>query len=154
MHVTVVGLRWNVGDALVYTLTVANDHTFYVGSARVLVHNSGIPCKVTYNEEQFLKHMQSGHIQDIRIENRGITIGKLNNPETIATLKRIIEDIVANPDEAYIGRYHGMPDYIFSKRGNSIVVLKPSGEFVTFLRYSAGGDAQAFDNAKRYSQKS
>jgi RHS repeat-associated protein len=37
--VTVTGLHWNVGDAEVYTLTVAHDHTFFVGSARVLVHN-------------------------------------------------------------------------------------------------------------------
>ena len=38
--VLVVGLRWNVGRAVVYTLTVAKDHTFFVGAARVLVHNS------------------------------------------------------------------------------------------------------------------
>jgi guanyl-specific ribonuclease Sa len=39
-HVLVVGLRYNVGQADVYTLTVAHDHTFFVGSARVLVHNA------------------------------------------------------------------------------------------------------------------
>ncbi len=38
--VMVVGLRRNVGHAVVYTLTVAKDHTFFVGSARVLVHNA------------------------------------------------------------------------------------------------------------------
>jgi len=36
----VVGLRRNVGEAVVYTLTVAKDHTFFVGAARVLVHNA------------------------------------------------------------------------------------------------------------------
>jgi hypothetical protein len=36
----VAGLRRNVGRAVVYTLTVARDHTFFVGSARVLVHNA------------------------------------------------------------------------------------------------------------------
>jgi len=39
----VVGLRRNVGHAVVYTLTVAKDHAFFVGSARVLVHNAS--CK-------------------------------------------------------------------------------------------------------------
>jgi len=34
--VTVVRVRRNVGHAVVYTLTVARDHTFFVGSARVL----------------------------------------------------------------------------------------------------------------------
>jgi len=40
VHVMVVGLRRNVGHAVVYTLTVAKDHTFFVGAARVLVHNA------------------------------------------------------------------------------------------------------------------
>jgi len=40
----VVRVRRNVGHAVVYTLTVARDHTFFVGSARVLVHNTDIPC--------------------------------------------------------------------------------------------------------------
>ncbi len=39
-QVQVVGLRYHVGRAAVYTLTVAKDHTFFVGSVRVLVHNS------------------------------------------------------------------------------------------------------------------
>jgi len=41
--VTVVRVRRNVGRAMVYTLTVARDHTFFVGSARVLVHNATNP---------------------------------------------------------------------------------------------------------------
>lgn len=43
VDVTVIGLRYHVGTADVYTLTVATDHDFFVGSARVLVHNAG-PC--------------------------------------------------------------------------------------------------------------
>jgi len=39
----VVGVRRDVGHAEVYTLTVAKDHTFFVGSARVLVHNAICP---------------------------------------------------------------------------------------------------------------
>jgi hypothetical protein len=41
--ITVVRVRRGVGDAPVYTLTVATDHTFFVGSARVLVHNCATP---------------------------------------------------------------------------------------------------------------
>ena len=36
----VEGVRYNVGRAVVYTLTVGTDHTFFVGAARVLVHNA------------------------------------------------------------------------------------------------------------------
>lgn len=52
--VAVVRVHRGVGYAVVYTLTVATDHTFwgesggdhdfFVGSARVLVHNSNGPC--------------------------------------------------------------------------------------------------------------
>ena len=38
--VAVMAVVWNVGEAAVYTLTVATDHTFFVGLAQVLVHNS------------------------------------------------------------------------------------------------------------------
>ena len=37
---TVRAVRWNQGDAEVYTLTVATDHTFFVGPTQVLVHNA------------------------------------------------------------------------------------------------------------------
>ncbi len=40
---TVAGVRRGVGQAVVYTLTVAKDHTFFVGNARVLVHNAACP---------------------------------------------------------------------------------------------------------------
>jgi len=38
--VVVIRVRRNVGHAVVYTLTVARDHTFFVGPANVLVHNA------------------------------------------------------------------------------------------------------------------
>ncbi len=41
--VTVVRVRTGVGQADVWTLTVARDHTFFVGTAQVLVHNSNCP---------------------------------------------------------------------------------------------------------------
>lgn len=45
-QVPVSDLQRGVGHAAVYTLTVAKDHTFFVGSDRVLVHNSsGTKCR-------------------------------------------------------------------------------------------------------------
>jgi hypothetical protein len=38
--VTIVALRYHTGYARVYTLTVEQDHDFFVGGARVLVHNA------------------------------------------------------------------------------------------------------------------
>ena len=42
--ITITALRYHTGYAHVYTLTVAHDHTFFVGSAGVLVHNASIRC--------------------------------------------------------------------------------------------------------------
>ena len=47
--ITVLAVHWNVGTAHVYTLTVATDHTFFVGSARVLVHNGEGSCPTIGN---------------------------------------------------------------------------------------------------------
>ena len=47
--VAVLAVHWNAGEAHVYTLTVARDHTFFVGSARVLVHNSEGSCPTVGN---------------------------------------------------------------------------------------------------------
>ena len=41
--IQVVRVRQNVGYADVWTLTVAIDHTFFVGSAQILVHNCDVP---------------------------------------------------------------------------------------------------------------
>jgi len=41
--VSVVRVRTGVGRADVWTLTVARDHTFFVGTAQVLVHNTNCP---------------------------------------------------------------------------------------------------------------
>ncbi len=38
--IAVVAVRRNMGRAVVYSITVAQDHTFFVGTARVLVHNA------------------------------------------------------------------------------------------------------------------
>jgi len=39
-HASVVRVRLGVGNAEVWTLTVATGHTFFVGAAQVLVHNA------------------------------------------------------------------------------------------------------------------
>jgi len=46
----VVGLRRDVGRVAVYSLTVARDHTFFVGNAQVLVHNANTAaCDAIFN---------------------------------------------------------------------------------------------------------
>jgi len=73
--VMVVGLRRDVGTAVVYTLTVATDHTFFVGPARVLVHNCGprpIVDKPSINNVAFdWEHIFEGHWEGSPPQIRG-----------------------------------------------------------------------------------
>jgi len=56
--VTVTGLRLGVGHAEVYSLTVARDHTYFVGSLPVLVHNcdryGDIPAEHHWRYDRYL----------------------------------------------------------------------------------------------------
>jgi len=70
--VMVVGLRRNVGSAVVYTLTVAMDHTFFVGSARVLVHNAN--CSLTRAEQLAINRIQ-GVAAESRVEQELVSEG-------------------------------------------------------------------------------
>jgi len=70
--VVVVRVRRNVGHAVVYTLTVARDHTFFVGNARVLVHNAdGELCFTegqSYNETFDTPQGKVEALTDVRFE--------------------------------------------------------------------------------------
>jgi len=61
----VTGVRRDVGRAAVYTLTVAKDHTFFVGSARVLVHNASCFQTVT----QAVRDLSNG-LRDVTVKTR------------------------------------------------------------------------------------
>jgi len=78
-HVMVVGLRRNVGEAVVYTLTIANDHTFFVGSARVLVHNANcFDTKQIADEvaKRIGSSVEEAQGEGWRIRLRGSSLGK------------------------------------------------------------------------------
>jgi hypothetical protein len=138
---------WNLGDAEIYTLTVATDHTLFVGVDQVLVHNAYIPCMVIYSTNWLDKI--KGHIQHIRIENRGVMLGKVKDPATQAAAKKIIEDISANPDEARETPWNKPYDrVIMSRKGNQLVVHQLNGQFVSYLRISAGDSADFFTNPR------
>jgi len=78
--VVVVRLRWHVGRAVVYTLTVAHDHTFFVGSARVLVHNANdaIECStqghpftyIPYGGAQFVSPVMVDEAFDLALKSQ------------------------------------------------------------------------------------
>ncbi len=64
--VTVVRVRQHAGKAVVYTLTVAQDHTFFVGIAKVLVHNCPYPLPDEIAQATSVA-------DDIRVGNRALS---------------------------------------------------------------------------------
>jgi hypothetical protein len=70
----VASLRYGTGRAVVYTLTVARDHTFFVAADRVLVHNANL-CQVAVKglggqtiriTDAQLTHILDGHLGDFK----------------------------------------------------------------------------------------
>jgi len=79
--VTVTGVRRGVGRAVVYTLTVARDHTFFVGNARVLVHNS----LCTY----LGKTLAPNWPKDFTRVTNGLRKVTINNKQLLADLRQV-----------------------------------------------------------------
>ncbi len=84
LDVVVTGLQHYAGTARVYTLTVARDHTFFVGTARVLVHNCG---RVPYGSTDLSRAVQEARVASRdrlgnyaagRLEDGTIIIGRSN----------------------------------------------------------------------------
>ena len=91
-------LRWNVGQARVYTLTVATDHTFFVGTARVLVHNQLVDCGKVYG----------GFIYDASgkaVESLGsVAVDPLNNATRLSRKDiSFYETITGQPEATVLG---------------------------------------------------
>ncbi|HUY56151.1 MAG TPA: polymorphic toxin-type HINT domain-containing protein [Candidatus Nanopelagicaceae bacterium] len=117
-EVMVLRVRWNVGNAEVYTLTVATDHTFFVGSDGVLVHNAGGLCNVMNGAaaETYLRYITGG---------RSVRLVALVNgqPEV-----RVIDSLTASGAayESKLGRI-GLDSFIRNKIAKD-VYLRSSGQ--------------------------
>jgi len=125
---TVTSLRYHVGAAHVYTLTVAADHDFFVGSAGVLVHNCKLP-SLRITDAQFGAKVAK-HARDYGLDP--------SDPAARSWLRQKIENIVANADDIRQGDWHpnggGGADYLFWRQGADVVVTESDGTFVTILK--------------------
>ncbi len=136
--ITIAGLRYHVGYAHVYTLTVIHDHDFFVGAARVLAHNAS--CNIPVSWGSNLATKLRSHWQDLR-QFGGLT-GKYKDAGSAAAAQRLITDIVnVQHDELRFGRWNEpISQALFFRRGDLIVVLKTNGEFVTVLNTRHAGE--------------
>jgi hypothetical protein len=107
---TVTSLRYHVGWAHVYTLTVAADHDFFVGSAGLLVHN----CLRPYDPKPALpggKHGPGGWgtLMDLDAETAQKVLNEAISADGKKQLYGYYEGKIYEfqPDNA--GTYHGYP---------------------------------------------
>jgi len=97
----VVGLRRDVGTAVVYTLTVAKDHTFFVGSARVLVHNAtcGFSADTVASAFQGMRGGGGHAMQHLIDEGLIPNVGNLQTRAGI--FQRLISPILTHPSKTF-----------------------------------------------------
>jgi len=119
-HVMVVGLRRNVGTAVVYTLTVAKDHTFFVGSAHVLVHNTDSCPNIVLMAAKAAELDRGGVLTKAgralakhgsRPNSAFISTLRMSASEINQTARDIVEDILTHPQSTLVrserARYEG-----------------------------------------------
>jgi len=131
----VADVRRSVGQAVVYTLTVAKDHTFFVGNARVLVHNCTFTSFFTKAEVRLvagdatkgIDHIVADHGKEFT-QFRGVQ----NTKDSIsAFIKRVVQN------ETPFARYSG-------NDAENALVYQPQGKniylVVAFQDPTGGGD--------------
>ncbi|WP_346882347.1 polymorphic toxin-type HINT domain-containing protein [uncultured Algibacter sp.] len=117
------------GEFIVYNFEVADYHTYYVSKENVLVHN-GNPCTVTFGSNKMTKFKK--HFNEIAsaARNNGTTFGKLKN--SVAQVEGYMARVVKE-GQSFVSPYMTQGNVIWSKFGDSIVLRKLNGEFITHL---------------------
>lgn len=77
------------------------------------------------------------HAEQIRRTTGNEGIGKVSSAEGQKQIKAVIEDIVMS-GETRQRRYMTIPDALWSRKGDAIVIRQANGEFVTFLEAGKG----------------
>jgi hypothetical protein len=144
------------GDFKVYNFTVDEFHTYYVSKYNVLVHN-GNPCSVSYGKNVLDKFKKHSAEMIAAARKNGITLPK--SPSKAATQEAFKDYIqkVVKEGESYVSSYMTQGDVIWTKLGDSIVIRKLDGEFVTHLSTASEQGKktlQHFENVVSQSTKS
>jgi hypothetical protein len=93
------------------------------------------PQSVSYGSNYLEKFRK--HAEQIRRTTGKKEIGKVSSAEGQEKIKRLIEEIVMT-GETRQKRYMSIPDALWSRKDDAIVIRQPNGEFVTFLEAGKG----------------
>jgi len=119
--VVVVRVRRNMGHAVVYTLTVAKDHTFFVGAARVLVHNTNAAETCPF-PNSIVRRARNGIAKVVQRAKAGrVTYGKDYHGDTTHGYQPTqVQDIIGNNDASYLST-GDRGAFIFRKGGDIVL---------------------------------
>ncbi len=125
--VVVLGVRRGVGQAAVYTLTVTKDHTFFVGAARVLVHNAGGgACTLVRSLVKKIPPLYE------------IAQGLGENPRWRAEANNLVQQYIRGNRNPGIGTNHlfGAISYLRGRNGARIFFRAVGGDSFEILAYA------------------
>ena len=120
------------GSYQVYNFTVDEYHTYFVGEDGILVHND--PCDLTFGKnhmEKFSKH--AGQIVSAARKNGVDLPSGVKKKETTQDAFKAYMNKVVKEGESYVADYMTLGDVVWSKLGDSIVLSRSGGEFITHL---------------------
>lgn len=123
------------GQFKVYNFTVEDYHTYYVSQQNILVHN-GNPCEVFFGTNMITKFRTHAAEIIAAARNNGISLPNGISKEATQEAFKDYMQTVVKKGKSYVSEYMTMGDVIWSKYGNSIVIRKLDGKFITHLTTS------------------
>jgi hypothetical protein len=103
--------------------------------AGVVSNSKSFPQTVSYGNNYLEKFRK--HAEQIRRTTGKKEIGKVSSTQGQKQIKTVIEEIVMT-GETRQQRYMAIPDALWSRKGDAIVIRQSDGEFVTFLEAGKG----------------
>ncbi|CAN5278875.1 hypothetical protein BH09ACT1_BH09ACT1_26110 [soil metagenome] len=71
-------------------------------------------------------HKVGKHAEDFEMDPK--------DPTARANILALVHSIRSTPDEIRVGRFHTDSGFVFYRKGDDIIITKPSGEFVTIMK--------------------
>ncbi|BAZ10595.1 hypothetical protein NIES4071_24180 [Calothrix sp. NIES-4071] len=103
--------------------------------ADALSSPKSFPQTVSYGNNYLDKFRK--HAEQIRRTTGKKEIAKVSSPQGQEQIKTLIEEIVTTGETRQL-RYMAIPNALWSRKGNAIVIRQSNGEFVTFLEAGKG----------------
>lgn len=127
----VESIEFRIGDFKVYNFTVDEFHTYFVSRNSLLVHNG--TCDIFFGKNMMTKFRKHAAEIIAAARKQGIELSSGVGKEAVQdAFKEYLQTAVKN-GESYVAEYMTMGEVIWTKYGDSIILRKKDGEFITHL---------------------